>query len=793
MKKLFSSAFAWLALSGVALAQVASPGGSGIQYGASTTTVFSNGLLVNAIGDSEFGGQSFNASQDSYSYVPARVANKAYIVGNLYKDGGYMYRVTTGGTTANVAQGPSTSIGSGSITNGGTLYTAGTYNGVTLTGGTCTVAPTANVVVAVAAVSTVTIINRGLGCSINDVLTTAAANIGGTGSGFTWTVASLGNANGANSITDGTATVVWSQPQVIKTNNSPLFWMESWSLGKFRWDFEDGYQGPLSGTIKGFVLAGGSNYTANDTWTGSAGASGGFTVNAAGAITGVTVTNPGFGQVIHSYTISTASGSGASLSFVVSGSGTFSVNGAGSADMITYAQDAIGSPADILIVWSPTNDDTNITTYALGLTQYTATVKNLTQIYNAVLASGKKLIIMTPNARTPINVYQQAFLTRIKNWQLSYYQRMAWTNPVYYNNIAFVDMTRYTTDLTATGATAGQPIGGTTAPNGAMTYDGLHPSNRGAQYAGLILIDAASKWIGTNAAYANIVPRLADPSDWQDDLNNPGGNRIEAQPWVASETLAINQTRCNGGNFYYTFQAGVTASSGGPTGTGGGITDGGVKWNYSRPCYDSVMLGASTSLGTGPGSVTFVGNGALGYTLSRKNGTAAGTITGTVENPYSDGMIGQRQKLVFSLGSGTTNEQWQLVLPSGMKSYGYQAADFDSTTVRMCAEIEESGIANMSQIRLALIDPTSNTTIEAGENPQLVNNSGTHLTEMASTGEMLTRPVKELICTPAMAWPSIAFNPAPTIYFGFDASGGAGSATATIYINSISLRNASGG
>jgi hypothetical protein len=70
---------------------------------------------------------------------------------------------------------------------GGSLYTNGTYTNVPLTGGTGTGAK-ATVVVAGAVVTTVTITTAGTGYIGGDVLSAAAANIGGTGSGFTITV-----------------------------------------------------------------------------------------------------------------------------------------------------------------------------------------------------------------------------------------------------------------------------------------------------------------------------------------------------------------------------------------------------------------------------------------------------------------------------------------------------------------------------------------------------------------------------------------------------------------------------
>jgi hypothetical protein len=72
----------------------------------------------------------------------------------------------------------------------GTLYTDGNYVDVPLTGGTGTGAQ-ANISVVGNVVSSVVITSPGSNYVIGDVLSAAAVNIGGTGSGFTWQVDSL--------------------------------------------------------------------------------------------------------------------------------------------------------------------------------------------------------------------------------------------------------------------------------------------------------------------------------------------------------------------------------------------------------------------------------------------------------------------------------------------------------------------------------------------------------------------------------------------------------------------------
>lgn len=88
----------------------------------------------------------------------------------------------------------------GSIT-GGTSYTAGTYLGVTLTGGSGSYAM-ADIVVFGGAVTSVTLQNGGSMYVAGDVLTCPSSSIGNTGSGFSIPVATVSNSTGTSWLGD---------------------------------------------------------------------------------------------------------------------------------------------------------------------------------------------------------------------------------------------------------------------------------------------------------------------------------------------------------------------------------------------------------------------------------------------------------------------------------------------------------------------------------------------------------------------------------------------------------------
>lgn len=83
-----------------------------------------------------------------------------------------------------------TGIDTGSITNAGAAYTDSVYNDVDLTGGNGTGA-TANITIVGNVVTNVQLVSPGQDYVVGNQLSVAAADVGGTGAGFIWTIDTL--------------------------------------------------------------------------------------------------------------------------------------------------------------------------------------------------------------------------------------------------------------------------------------------------------------------------------------------------------------------------------------------------------------------------------------------------------------------------------------------------------------------------------------------------------------------------------------------------------------------------
>jgi hypothetical protein len=78
-------------------------------------------------------------------------------------------------------------------------------------------------------------------------------------------------------------------------------------------------------------------------------------------------------------------------------------------------------------------------------------------------------------------------------------------------------------------------------------------------------------------------------NDWTMTLSDVYLGTPTASPWVPSTTYLAGQQVINGGSTYVCTGGGVSATSGGPTGIGTGITDGTVTWAFVAPSWRRVI------------------------------------------------------------------------------------------------------------------------------------------------------------------------------------------------------------
>jgi lysophospholipase L1-like esterase len=593
--------------------------------------------------------------------------------------------------------------------------------------------------------------------------------------------ASGGPSGQASSISDGSC--VWHfdwSCRMQKNGTSMLFWAEAFSLGYLRWDLQQGYGGLAQSLLKVIVINGGSGYSAGDTVTfPTYGAKGTLTI-VGGVITACTVTNPGFSSTnTFGYSLTTSTGSGAVLSLVVAATGTFGVPGCATQDMVAKLPDCLASSVDIFLVNGGTND-----VVGLGLSAPTICA-NLRTCYETLMAAGRKVIASPITPRSTNNTsFVMTQIQRVNRWIRAYCRAEPWANPNGFNQIALADPTGYWTDGT-TGLF--NPIGGTGGVANAMTQDGLHPSHRGAIYWGWALWQAAQKFVFASPAYAS---RGYSADDGYDLVNNPGGNMFEGPSWQTLTAYVVGQQVFNGTSIYRCTGAGTSGSTG-PLGSSSPITDGTVTWYYIKPAKLSVMGAASTSVAATVGSVTVSGNLPFGMGISRYSGTAAGTIVCAIESPWSNGQKGQRVSLTCSLGSGGTTEQWAVYLgfSDTVTSMNILASELGNgaspSYFEFEAEVEISNIANLTQLYLFSASGDTNVLTYTGANA-----GGAGYEFPASSGDPFTWPNggKLLLRSAPILLPSTATDFFTQLIFGWNASGGAGSATTTIKLNYLSAR-----
>lgn len=146
---------------------------------------------------------------------------------------------------------------------------------------------------------------------------------------------------------------------------------------------------------------------------------------------------------------------------------------------------------------------------------------------------------------------------------------------------------------------------------------GVMPADCATAAVGTVLATMAlpATWLG--AAAAGVVSLAGSWADAAADASGIAGyfritgtgsvvdlQGLVSEQWVGSRLYPVGFQSNNGGNIYRVTTSGTSAASGGPSGAGGAITDGGVTWAYVQTGTDMVIANATINAGQGPISVT---------------------------------------------------------------------------------------------------------------------------------------------------------------------------------------------
>lgn len=123
---------------------------------------------------------------------------------------------------------------------------------------------------------------------------------------------------------------------------------------------------------------------------------------------------------------------------------------------------------------------------------------------------------------------------------------------------------------------------------------GTPPANPAAAQTGTLLAEltlpsdwltaAANGTVSMSGSWQDLAADAAGYATYFRILDNAGANvdyqALCSQAWAASTAYVVGQQVNNGGNVYRCTTAGTSAGSGGPSGTGTGITDGSAVWSF---------------------------------------------------------------------------------------------------------------------------------------------------------------------------------------------------------------------
>jgi uncharacterized phage protein gp47/JayE len=129
--------------------------------------------------------------------------------------------------------------------------------------------------------------------------------------------------------------------------------------------------------------------------------------------------------------------------------------------------------------------------------------------------------------------------------------------------------------------------------------------------------------VGTNGTIIlnDAVLQRADGTTYTPDAD---ATIVTLTAWAGTTGYTVGQLRANGGNVYLCTAAGTSAGSGGPTGTGTAITDGGATWRYIAAGTAAVAVAVTCSTAGADG------NADIGTQLTFESPIAGANAVATV-------------------------------------------------------------------------------------------------------------------------------------------------------------------
>lgn len=190
------------------------------------------------------------------------------------------------------------------------------------------------------------------------------------------------------------------------------------------------------------------------------------------------------------------------------------------------------------------------------------------------------------------------------------------------------------------------------------------------------------------------------------------------------------------------------------------------------------LMNATPAAPTAPLTGSVAGN----FNAFRSSGSSAGTMAASIETVRTDGLSGNRQVFTFSLGSGSSTEQYNFgITSSTISAYNINAGD---TIIAEC-DMWLSGQAGVNRLLLQLTFTQSGTTVMQGTDGD--NSTDTFIASgsyMALNGDSTPMSFK----TAPVTVPSGTDHFTCYATIGFNASGVAGSAAATWKIGNFKIR-----